>query len=221
MSWKKHIVLIVALVFCYMINLTGDCEASAEPWYINDSPVTGYKPVITMGDQAIAYKINSDINNFIYSRIQYFKNGGFNQNIRFDYEVTYEDEDVISILMYTYGFKQIKVFHTLWSGLTYDKRTGSRCSIKYFVNLKGEDVARLKLDSLYDVNVTARHCGSKIEYKNIRTDFELNRVYDNYYLVGGGDLVMIMPSYGIGEEGAFLGLRLDLGQIKYYTIKNK
>jgi len=198
-------------------------SAAVEPWYLTDDIVHGYRPMVVMENKTIADKINSDINDYIYSESVYFSELSLGKSIGFDYVVTYEDDGVVSFLLNENGYGGPYHYLIQWKGITYSKTTGERCKIGCFVKLTDADISNIANQNWYSVNgLTLRHNQvANIAYTKIRPFFKVDRVFNNFYLIGNGSIAIIYPKDYLGTaDGEFPVIKMDVGQVKYYNWKN-
>lgn len=222
-KWNSLIDLrMIFLLMVVICSFWGEGEASVEPWYINTDTIRGYRPVVVLKDEKdTANLINQDINNYIYTESQSYAQVKFYKRI--DYEVTYEDDKFVSLLIYVRGYNDVtNSNYEIWHGLTYAKTSGERLNLGYFLKIKASDLIRLGWDNLYSATTQTYHKKANINYKNIRPNIEINQVFNNYYLLEDGGIVIIYPhEYLNNTDGNFAALKLDLGQVKYYVWRSK
>jgi hypothetical protein len=197
-------------------------SAAVESWYLPDDVIHGYRPMVIMENKIIADKINSDINDYIYSESTYFSKLSLDKSIGFDYIVTYEDDGVVSFLLKEQVYDGHYLRLTQWKGITYNKNTGERCKIGYFIKLKDADISNIAIQNWYSVNgSTIQHNRNNITYTKISPLFKVDRVFDNFYLIGGGGIAIIYPKDYLGSDNAaFPVIKMDVGQVKYYNWEN-
>lgn len=83
-------------------------------------------PLVYTQNQTAQKKINQDIATWVYNSKRDYDNGEF-LSVETQYEVTYEDDSVISIMFVNLSYPA-GVAHqwTSYDGIVYDKRTGNR-----------------------------------------------------------------------------------------------
>lgn len=205
-----HCVIIFSLLF---INAESLGYASVAPWYICDGNIKGYRPVVNAGNTAITKNINDDINEYYYRQISYFNELPLKAQVRFDYVVSYEDDSFVSILIY--GSSKVSTMH----GLVYDKSTGNRCYLNYFVHLDRDSLKSISFSSFYqmEINGWKRDVSSISMQKKYCSGLEY--VAGNDFILLGEGSIAVICSAPYDYQSVDI-LKLDQGQIVYLNWLN-
>lgn len=136
-STLKHTAIILLLCFLLL------------PWPISSASVYEEKdsainytmsyPIVYLDhNQEAQDRINSDIYNYISAFKTDYYDGKF-MNGFFKYEVKYEDDDVLSLMIIDYRYYGGAHGLEKGIGLNYSKKTGQRLPLPYFVRLRPDN----------------------------------------------------------------------------------
>lgn len=206
----------ISLLTCLLLFfcIVSPTYASVDAWYIVDGNITGYRPVVNMGNSEVAKKINDDINEYYYKQKIYFNEIPNIGNVDFNYLVSYEDDKLLSLLVYT--ICSSPTMH----GLVYDKSTGNRCSLNYFVRIDKESLYSLSITSTYTMTIDGwERNKNAVTMKEKHSNGLKELASNDFILLGEGSLAVIC-SAPIGYKCVDV-LKLDQGQIMYLNWNNR
>lgn len=175
-----------------------------------------YPPVYTQ-NQTAQKKINQDIATWVYNSKRDYDNGEF-LSVETQYEVTYEDDSVISIMFVNLSYPA-GVAHqwTSYDGIVYDKRTGNRIPLYNYVHIRN---AQQLEDGLYS-GVLSLHDESGEEITYDGTNWPVERVSQDYLLRGGGTIDLLYSPYELAPFAAgATSIRFDPEAINYFNRMN-
>lgn len=139
---KVQNILIALLLYCILVPLS---LVSASVYEETDSAINytmSYPIVYLDHNQEAQDRINSDIYNYIYAFKADYNDGKF-INGSFKYEVKYEDDDVLSLIIIDYRYYGGAHGLEKGIGLNYSKKTGQRLPLPYFVRLRPGDISKV------------------------------------------------------------------------------
>ncbi|BAL82019.1 hypothetical protein SELR_03110 [Selenomonas ruminantium subsp. lactilytica TAM6421] len=206
----KRILLFVMVLYVIFVN-----TAFASISKISESGVS-YQieyPQLDSDDKNIADMINNDIKKYVNSFKVDYNNGKFYEG-QMKFETKYEDDNYLSII-----FNDSRTYQAHYRpqnkyiGLNYNKRTGEKIPLRYFVHIGTDDSYTIRECPLYN------SANKKIDRYEFSKGSKLIR--DNYFLYGGGTIALI---YQVHERGCHAdGMTyavLDLKTIDYLNRKN-
>lgn len=174
-------------------------------------------------DNANAQKnINTDIARIVEeSKDAYYNKGKY--TVKLNYKIMYEDDALLSILFeqyfYTPGFGILGTTHENY-GFVYNKQTGQKLPLSYFVKIK--DINQITSHLYSGLLKLADANGS--EYTNLSELKFPNYISDQYYLYGNGNVYMIYPRHsftGPTMFGAPKRVIFSKDAIEYFNRMNK
>ena len=218
MPWRR--MMMRRFLFCIVTVLTilmFEVPASASVTTEGESGMnyTINRPVVHTGNNQIEAMIRADIEQYIHAFQKDFFAGEFiNGTIR--YQVMYEDMRCVSILLSDYRFYGGNHGIPIYYGLNYDKSTGQRIPLLYFVRLRPEDNSWFGQMSVYDVN------NKEIKWEYLSRSPYNQPVPNNYYMLGNGELALVyqpcdLASYADGVTH----IKLTREWIDFFNRKNK
>lgn len=151
-------------------------------------------PIVYLNNQDIQNKINTDIATFVYDFKGRYDNGNFYKG-DMNYQVKLEDDNYISLTITTYWSNRGSahgIYKTI--GLVYDKHTGNKIPVSYFVPIKSAEQLEytgIRGNVLQLYNESMR----KISLGN----FNINRVSEDYFLGGNGTVYLIYQPYELAS----------------------
>lgn len=215
--WIFKPFIISALAWLLMMT---SVNASVSTGTIKDNNLNMSYPIVYIDNNMNAQdKINSDIANSVYKFRGEYSRGEFYSG-KYAYKVKYEDDKYISIMFiemrYMYG-----AAHT-WDNNycnTYDKTTGEKLSLPYFVKIASDDLDLILSLPVYDEN------NKLIPYNqtNINAYRKSNhaRISDNFYLLGNGEIALSYPPYALAPYSfGFTHFVIKADMIDYLNRKN-
>lgn len=174
-------------------------------------------PLVYTQNQTAQKKINQDIATWVYNSKRDYDNGEF-LSVETQYEVTYEDDSVISIMFVNLSYPA-GVAHqwTSYDGIVYDKRTGNRIPLYNYVHIRN---AQQLEDGLYS-GVLSLHDESGEEITYDGTNWPMERVSQDYLLRGGGTIDLLYSPYELAPFAAgATSIRFDPEAINYFNRMN-
>lgn len=174
-------------------------------------------PLVYTQNQTAQKKINQDIATWVYNSKRDYDNGEF-LSVETQYEVTYEDDSVISIMFVNLSYPA-GVAHqwTSYDGIVYDKRTGNRIPLYNYVHIRN---AQQLEDGLYS-GVLSPHDESGEEITYDGTNWPVERVSQDYLLRGGGTIDLLYSPYELAPFAAgATSIRFDPEAINYFNRMN-
>lgn len=174
-------------------------------------------PLVYTQNQTAQKKINQDIATWAYNSKRDYDNGEF-LSVETQYEVTYEDDSVISIMFVNLSYPA-GVAHqwTSYDGIVYDKRTGNRIPLYNYVHIRN---AQQLEDGLYS-GVLSLHDESGEEITYDGTNWPVERVSQDYLLRGGGTIDLLYSPYELAPFAAgATSIRFDPEAINYFNRMN-
>ncbi len=148
-STLKHTAII--LLLCFLLPWP---ISSASVYEEKDSAINytmSYPMVYLDHNQEAQDRINSDIYNYISAFKADYYDGKF-MNGSFKYEVKYEDDDVLSLMIIDYRYYGGAHGLEKGIGLNYSKKTGQRLPLPYFVRLRPDDASEVFSLPIYNWN---------------------------------------------------------------------
>ena len=137
-----------------------------------------------------------------------------------DYKVTYEDDDVISLLIHVSRYPD-KAAHN-WNetyGLVYNKRTGSRIPLSHYVRIK--DAAQLQ-KALEEGKVQELDEAGNPQTFYKDDMFGVSELTDSYVLRKHGNIDLVYGPYGLGPYAAgTMTIPLNREAVAYFNGLNK
>ena len=175
----------------------------------NDLDIT-YPIVFTQRPYA-QRRINDDLYRLVKDTFDSYADKEF-VSAYMDYEVTYEDDDVISLLIHVSRYPD-KAAHN-WNetyGLVYNKRTGSRIPLSHYVRIKDAAQLQKALDEAGNPQTF---------YKDDM--FGVSELTDSYVLRKNGNIDLVYGPYGLGPYAAgTMTIPLNREAVAYFNGLNK
>lgn len=146
------------------------------------------QPVVSCECPAAQARINEAIAQRIAdftsaARSQYFREGTFS------YRTMYEDAQYVSLLICESTYEGGAHGHPVYTGLTFDKRTGALLPLPHFALIGTDDVA-----TIYELPVY-RQDGTRIAASFLSELQKKHPLSGNYYLMGGGRIALVFQPY--------------------------
>ena len=198
------------LLLLFNLLITGLTFASVRTVIDTTSNYKIEYPAVCFGDNTIENKINADIYQYVIAFKNDYSKGKFYDGMVM-YKLKFEDEKYLSIILIDMRSNdRITKPHFKYIGLNYDKKTGNRIPLRYFVHIASNDDPTLRLCPLYNENDVEVHRGANGSL-----------VTDNYFLNGEGKISLIYQLYKRGSyaDGMTYAV-LDLKTIDYLNRKN-
>lgn len=216
-STLKHTAII--LLLCFL--LLPWPISSASVYEEKDSAINytmSYPMVYLDHNQEAQDRINSDIYNYIGAFRTDYYDGKF-VNGFFKYEVKYEDDDVLSLMIIDYRYYGGAHGLEKGIGLNYSKKTGQRLPLPYFVRLRPGDISKVFSLPIYNRR------NQRIPYR-ITKDFtpytrEHKGITDNFYLMGNGAIALIYQPYELAPYASGIThIVISAKYVDYFNRRN-
>lgn len=213
----RHIMIVLALCFV----LTPWASSSASVRTETDSAINykiSYPVVYLDNNQEAQDRINNDIYKYIKSFKKDYYNGMFiDGSLR--YEVKYEDDDVLSIMLIDYRYTGGAHGHEWGAGLNYSKKTGQRLPLPYFVRLRPDDAS--KVFSFPICNNKNQLLLRRAIQGFVNRKIERKSITGNYYLLGNGAIALIyQPSQLAGYREGITHIEISAKYVDYFNRRN-
>lgn len=209
----------ITLVFCFL--LLPWPVSSASVYEEKDSAINytmSYPMVYLDHNQEAQDRINSDIYNYIGAFRTDYYNGKF-VNGFFKYEVKYEDDDVLSLMIIDYRYYGGAHGLEKGIGLNYSKKTGQRLPLPYFVRLRPGDIS--KVFSLPIYNRRNQHIPYRITKDFTPYTKEHKGITDNFYLMGNGAIALIYQPYELAPYASGIThIVISAKYVDYFNRRN-
>lgn len=216
-STLKHTAII--LLLCFL--LLPWPVSSASVYEETDSAINytmSYPMVYLDHNQEAQDRINSDIYNYIGAFRTDYYNGKF-VNGFFKYEVKYEDDDVLSLMIIDYRYYGGAHGLEKGIGLNYSKKTGQRLPLPYFVRLRPGDIS--KVFSLPIYNRRNQHIPYRITKDFTPYTKEHKGITDNFYLMGNGAIALIYQPYELAPYASGIThIVISAKYVDYFNRRN-
>lgn len=213
----RHIM--ITLVFCFL--LLPWPVSSASVYEEKDSAINytmSYPMVYLDHNQDAQDRINSDIYNYIGAFRTDYYDGKF-VNGFFKYEVKYEDDDVLSLMIIDYRYYGGAHGLEKGIGLNYSKKTGQRLPLPYFVRLRPGDIS--KVFSLPIYNRRNQHIPYRITKDFTPYTKEHKGITDNFYLMGNGAIALIYQPYELAPYASGIThIVISAKYVDYFNRRN-
>ena len=167
-------------------------------------------PLVYLKNNEVQNKINTDIANYVYKFKNEYDNGDF-INGRMRYDIKYEDEDYISIILSFYKYTGGVHGFIHGKAIVYSKKTGEVIPLENFVKINSADDLNNIFISIYseDMFLLKKHSIIK-------------RVSKDYYLGGDGYIYLMYQPYELAGFGYGLtNVEISDKIMDYFNRKNK
>lgn len=168
-------------------------------------------PVVKLENKKAAERINEDMEGLLVRIRDNYENEEIQKGTGVSFEVMYEDEELLSIILTNYIYSGGPYGRPEIYGLVYDKATGSRLPLESFLRITEED-----LDSLYELPkyfLYTREPTGEWEYQK--------RLSTEYFLLEDRSIGLL---YNPGELDAFAAgpafIHVSQEKISEYNGKN-
>ena len=215
---KVQNILIALLLYCILVPLS---LVSASVYEETDSAINytmSYPIVYLDHNQEAQDRINSDIYNYIGAFRTDYYDGKF-VNGFFKYEVKYEDDDVLSLMIIDYRYYGGAHGLEKCIGLNYSKKTGQRLPLPYFVRLRPGDIS--KVFSLPIYNRRNQHIPYRITKDFTPYTKDHKGITDNFYLMGNGAIALIYQPYELAPYASGIThIVISAKYVDYFNRRN-
>ena len=150
-------------------------------------------PLVYTNNMFAQKAINTDIANYVlYAKSVYYDQHAY--QVKQNYKVTYEDDQVVSILLTTYHYHSGSA-HGMYNtkGLVYNKITGQRIPLYNYVKIANPQQIERGINS-----GILRFYSEGHKKADLLPNWNVEYVSDNYYLKGKGAIVLVYQPYELG-----------------------
>lgn len=173
-------------------------------------------PVVYTDNETTQNLINNDISKYIESFKEDFAKGEI-KNGGISYETKFEDDNIVSLTLTDSRYLGGAHGHYTIYGLVYDKTTGKRLPLTYFLNITpGQLRSSFSSGSIKIVNYKEQPIDSSLLLH------PLEKIPDNYYLTGDGSVSLIYQIYELvpySEGSPHIKISKEL--VEQYNSYNK
>lgn len=216
-KYKTMILILVILSFMLTVNV----EAYVETGNLSDKNYTINYPIVNIDNNKIAQnKINNDISHYVNRFKKDYYIGEF-VNGTFKYKVKFENEQYISLMIIDNRYISFGAAHSMSCAtcVTYDKTTGDKVPLSFFVRLVPADLAAIMALPVYDEN------NRILPYnENTKTDYLKSghaEISSNYYLEDNGAIALVYQPYQLASYShGVTHISLNSNAIDYFNRKN-
>ena len=148
-------------------------------------------PLVYTANETAQYNINTDIAKYVEAaKATYYHGGAY--SVRTKYIVTYEDDNVVSIILKR--FDDFRGAHPVdrCYALVYDKQTGNRIPLNNFI----------QIDSVTQLNKflqTRKFPVYNYRYERLYAFHKPTRISSDYYLMGSGIIGLLYQPYELAS----------------------
>lgn len=174
-------------------------------------------PLVYTQNQTAQKTINQDIATWVYDSKKGYDTGEF-YSVETQYEVTYEDDSVISLELINLSYPAGAAHEWVsYDCIVYNKKTGNRIPLYNYVRIRNAD--QLETGILSMVLPLYNESDEEVEYDS--EDWPVNRVSQDYLLRGGGTIDLVYQPYELGpfSDGA-ISIRFSPEAINYFNRMN-
>lgn len=152
-------------------------------------------PIVYLNDQDVQNKINTDIATYVYKLKGRYDAGNFYQG-SMKYSLKFEDENYISLTITSYWYNA-GAAHGMYEtvGLVYDKHTGNKIPISYFVPIQSAE----QLENIGIRGHVTKLYNQGMKQIPLRNGWDVDRVSEDYYLGGNGTIYLIYQPYELAS----------------------
>lgn len=190
----------------YKLSLSSNI-ATGEQSYIN---LSLKYPLVYLENKGVQEKINRSISNYVYNFKSKYDNGDF-INGRMRYDIKYEDEEYISLILTFYEYTGGAHGSLYGKAIVYSKKTGDIIPLENFVKIKSVNDLNTIFILRYDENMFL-----------LNKDSNIKRISKDYYLGGDGDIYLMYQPYELAGFGyGLMSIKINAEMVDYFNRKNK
>lgn len=206
---RMKIIGMFLLLFLFIVEIA---NATVQSGFDSAVNYTMRYPLVYTSDEFVQKKINSDIYQYIY-KFRYDYSKGSCISGKFDYKLKYEDDNYVSIIVWENRWTGGAHGQLKYIGLNYDKNTGERIPLSYFVKLSPKDSGQIHSMVVYNER--------DVSVKSTFSDKYRQPLSNNYYMLGNGEIALIYQPYQLASfsEGMTY-IKLTTKWIDYFNRKN-
>lgn len=186
--WKCSLVMGALVLFSGVASVS----AYVESGNIKETNLNLTYPIFYSENAEVQDRINSAVADLVYDMKGKYDSGKY-YNARLRYEVTYEDEDVISIHLIARADEFPGQPHGWWieKGWVFDKHTGERIPLSNYVNLNADQLEKgVRFGYLQVLDRNKK----ELTYDQVRMlgiSYKAQDMLENYLLGGNGVIYLI------------------------------
>ena len=170
-------------------------------------------PIVYTNNKVVQDKINQDIYHYIATFRDDYNAGRFYKGW-FSYDVKFENDDYVSLTITDTRYN-MRAAHENYHvyGIVYDKHTGRKLPLSYFLKVTLSDLKNIYSGRLYNKS------GNKLKASKFNIP---ERISEDYYLLGNGGIALIYRPFELGafSDGATT-IRLTSEEVDYFNRKNR
>lgn len=209
---KRLLSLLVVFIVCLVVESTAFAEVKSIYEEKTNWELT-YPTVVVSDNIAVQNRINNDIMTYIndlradFETGEYYTCGG-------NYQVHYEDNDILSISLCLYRYPYgANGNHSYSWDIVYDKKTGKKIPLYNYVHITPADLQYYKYYHTYSQSG---------ELMQEIWDTDITEIPTNYFLPGNGSICLVFSPYTLAA-GVFGSTYIELEPeyIEYLNRKNK
>lgn len=197
----KKLLLTTIMAGVLTTPLVANAAVTSQP--IQVAPADGSYPIVNITNKFAQHSINQQIKHMVFSSPAFNKeaqNPDVHADYSFSFEVKYEDQDYLSLTLTDYVYLE-GAAHGMYNveGMVFDKHTGKRIPLDYFLNVKDMNLFYAGLKS----GILKFYSGD-MQKATYSPGFYTDKMSDSYYLGGDGSLYVIFQPYVLGpfSDGA-------------------
>lgn len=151
-------------------------------------------PLVYETNPTVQYNINTDIASYVTSEKAVYE-AGTAKVVKLSYQVAYEDDNYLSIILTPYHYYGGAHGHYKQIGRVYDKHTGDVLPLSYFVHINSAEQLTEGLRN-HSVKLYSQTRQIPMTLDGLWKDVPY--VSDSYYLAGNGFIELIYQPYELG-----------------------
>lgn len=192
---KRISSMVSALCLAALCAMPFASQANVATYKMADNITTILYPVVQIQNTRAQQIINNDLKQYFVVSPQYLMANNVVEKQIF-YTVKYEDNQWLSLVIHDYTYTSGAAHGMrMDKGLVYNKMTGERVPLSYFVNIK--DMNQIYLGLLTKSINFGSIMGKPLPY-DYSFKLQTQQVPDNYFLAGNASIGLIFQPYEMG-----------------------
>lgn len=155
-------------------------------------------PLVYETNPTVQYNINTDIASYVTSEKAVYE-AGTAKVVKLSYQVAYEDDNYLSIILTPYHYYGGAHGHYKQIGRVYDKHTGNVLPLSYFVHINSP---KQLTEGILNHSLKLYSQTRRIPMTLDRAWKDVPYISDSYYLDGKGFIYLIYQPYELGPYSA-------------------
>lgn len=212
-------ILLILTILLGVLTVT-PTQAMVKPGEIQKINLKLVYPVVYTENKQAENKINKDISAMVHKMKNAYDNGKL-YTASMSYDVTYEDADVVSIMLTRDSISNPTAVHGYYwrEGIVYNKKTGERIPLYNYVRIK--DAEQLMYGLYGNVINEFTQSGKRVWYFHDNT-WKIKSVSESYVLLGRGKIALLYPPYAAGPYAdGTISIEFDEKAVDYYNRMNR